>query len=78
MKWLWDYWPLALAFIALILFGIPEWAAIHYGGPTFSRFMRTVADSGPWGKIWTFAWGGLTIGLLVHFSGWCVPPCGGG
>ena len=72
MNFLWLYWPLALAFIAFVLFGIPEWAAIKYHGPTFSRFMANMANAGPIGKIWVFAWGTLIGGLLVHFVGWCV------
>lgn len=72
MSWLWWYWPLALAFIALVLFGIPEALAIKYGGPTFSRFMATVAATPFWGRVWAFLWGGLIFGLFVHFNGWCV------
>lgn len=72
MNWLWWYWPAALAFIAFVLFGIPEWAAIRYGGPTFSRFMATIANAGPWGKVWCFLWGLLVGGLVIHFNGWCV------
>lgn len=72
MTWLWWYWPIALAFVAFVLFGIPEFAAIRYGGPTFSKFMATVANSGPIGKIWVLAWGVLFGGLAVHFLGWCV------
>lgn len=75
MNWLWLYWPLALAFIAAVLFAIPEYAAIRYGGPTFSRFMATIADSGPVGKLWVFAWGLLIGGLVVHFLNWCATTC---
>ena len=77
MNWLWDYWPMALAFIAFILFGIPEYAAIKYGGPTFSRFMASVANTGAGGKLWVFAWGLLIGGLAVHFLGWCMYTCNG-
>lgn len=77
MNWLWIYWPAALAFIAVILFAIPEWAAIRWGGPTFSKFMATVANSGPGGKLWVLAWGMLIGGLAVHFLGWCVSCTGG-
>ena len=73
MTWLWWYWPLALAFIAFILFGIPEWSAIRHGGPTFSRFMYRLGAS-PWGKVWVFLWGLLIGGLLIHFNGPCVGP----
>jgi hypothetical protein len=75
MMWLWAYWPLALAFIAFILFGIPEWCAIRYHGPTFSKFMATLADAGPIGKIWVMAWGALIGGLTVHFLNWCATSC---
>jgi hypothetical protein len=77
MTWLWWYWPLALAFIAFVLFGIPEYAAIRFGGPTFSRFMATVANAGAGGKIWCIAWGMLIGGLIVHFTGWCMYVCDG-
>lgn len=77
MNWLWLYWPGALAFIFFVLFGIPEWAAIHYGGPTFSRFMATVANAGAFGKIWVLLWGLLLGGLSVHFLGWCMADCNG-
>lgn len=77
MSFLWWYWPAALAFIAFVLFGIPEWAAIRYGGPTFSRFMATLANAGPIGKIWVFAWGLLVGGLVVHFTGWAMVICNG-
>ncbi len=73
-RFLWAYWPAALAFIAFVLFGIPEWAAIRYGGPTFSTFMATLANAGPLGKIWVFAWGCLVGGLVVHFAGWTATP----
>lgn len=72
--WLWYYWPAALAFIAFVLFGIPEFAAIKFGGPTFSEFMAMLADAGAIGKIWVFAWGLLVGGLLVHFTGWTAKP----
>ena len=77
MSWLAWYWPAALGFIAFVLFGIPEFAAIRYGGETFSRFMANLANSGPIGKIWCIAWGVLFGGLVVHFTGWCVA-CQGG
>lgn len=77
MTWLWWYWPAALAFIAFVLFGIPEWAAIHYGGPTFSRVMATIANSGALGKLWVLAWGILIGALAVHFLGWCMVTCDG-
>ena len=66
------YWSFALAFAALILFGVPEFLARKYGGETFSRFMRNASDTPFWGKVWLFAWGGLIVGLFVHFNGWCV------
>jgi hypothetical protein len=71
------YWPLALAFIALILFAIPEWAAIKFGGQTFSAFMAKTANAGPFGKIWTGFWFMMFGGLAVHFLGWCVSCTGG-
>lgn len=74
MTWLNYYWPVALAFIAFGLFAIPEYAAIKYGGETFSRFMANLANSGPIGKIWVLAWGILIGGLAVHFLGWCICP----
>lgn len=77
MTWLWFYWPGALAFIAFLLFGIPEFAAIKYGGPTFSKFMATVANAGAAGKLWVLAWGLLIGGLAVHFLGWCMYTCNG-
>ena len=77
MAFLWWYWPLALAFIALVLFAIPEWAAIRFGGPTFSKFMATLANAGAIGKIWVLAWGMLFGGLAVHFLGWCMCQCNG-
>lgn len=77
MTWLWYYWPMALAFIALVLFAVPEWAALRFGGPTFSRFMATVANAGAFGKIWTLLWGIMIGGLAVHFLGWCMYACDG-
>jgi hypothetical protein len=71
VSWLWVYWPAALGFVAFAVFGIPEYAAIRYGGPTFSRFMATVANAGAIGKLWVLAWGMLIGGLAVHFLGWC-------
>ena len=68
------YWGAALVFIALVLFAIPEYLAIKRNGVTFSRFMAAMGR-GPFGMIWTFMWGMLIGGLLVHFSGWCVGPC---
>jgi hypothetical protein len=77
VTWLWWYWPAALLFIALILFAIPEGLALRFGGPTFSKFMATVGNAGPAGKLWIFLWG-LTIGgLTVHFIGWCMYTCDG-
>lgn len=63
-KWLWFYWPAALAFIALVLFAAPEYIALHDGGPSFSFFMWTMAQKFP---LWTFLWGMLVGGLAVHF-----------
>jgi hypothetical protein len=77
MNWLWVYWPAALTFIAIVLFGVPEYLALKHGGPTFSRFMAKMANAGPIGKIWVMAWGLLIGGLTVHFLGWCVA-CQGG
>lgn len=77
MTWLWWYWPLALAFIALVLFAVPEWAAIKYGGPTFSRFMATLANYGAIGKLWTGWWFYLFGLLSAHFLGWCMYTCDG-
>jgi hypothetical protein len=71
MAWLWWYWPLALVFIAFGLFAVPEWMALHFGGPTFSRFMATASNS-HWGKVWVFVWGLLIGALLIHFNGPCV------
>jgi len=71
MSWLWIYWPSALLFLAFVMFAIPEYLAIHYSGPTFSRFMATVRKS-DFGPLWCFAWGGLCVGLAVHFSTWCM------
>jgi hypothetical protein len=79
MNWLWIYWG-AMLFVVLpfFLFGIPEFIAFKYGGPTFSRFMATIGNtSGAFGRIWYFLWGGLVFGLLVHFSGWCMTTCNG-
>jgi hypothetical protein len=73
-KFLWFYWPAALVFIALVLFAIPEYLALHSGGPTFSEFMATIAWSGPLGLLWIFAWGMLVGGLAVHFLGWYAEP----
>jgi len=75
MTWLNWYWPIALVFIALVLFAIPETLAIKYGGETFSAFMSKMARNGPIGRIWVMAWGILVGGLSVHFLGWCVS-CG--
>ena len=61
---LWAYWPLALTFIALGLFAVPEYLAIRGKGPTFSEFMWTTAQRWP---LWTFLWGMLIGGLAVHF-----------
>lgn len=77
MTWLWVYWPAALAFIAFVLFGIPEFCALKYGGPTFSRFMATLANAGGIGKVWVLLWGLLIGGLAVHFLGWCMTMCDG-
>jgi hypothetical protein len=33
MSWLWIYWGCALVFTALVLFAIPEYWALKYGGP---------------------------------------------
>lgn len=71
------YWAFALAFLAFILFGIPEYAAIRYGGKTFSNFMATIANSGTWGKVWVLLWGMLIGGLAIHFLGWCMQVCDG-
>jgi len=71
------YWIGALAFIAFVIFGIPEYAAIRYGGETFSRFMATVANSGTFGKVWVLLWGMLIGGLSIHFLGWCMTTCNG-
>lgn len=73
---LWYYWPFALGFIALGLFAIPEYLAMKYKtGATFSEFMAYMARQSKFGVIWTFLWGALVGGLLVHFSGWCIGPC---
>jgi hypothetical protein len=71
MNWLWLYWPLALGFVAVLMFALPEALAIRYGGPTFSRFMATVRDR-PFGPVWIWLWGVLCGGLVVHFSSWCM------
>lgn len=75
MNWLWFYWPFALAFIAIVLFAIPEYLAIKHQGPTFSRFMAYMARESKFSVIWNFLWGALVGGLLVHISGWCMGPC---
>lgn len=72
MWWLDYYWPLALAFLALILFGVPEALALRYGGETFSRFMRKTSDIPFWGKLWVGLWFLMFGALFVHFNGWCV------
>lgn len=72
MRWLNWYWPVALVFLALIMFAVPETLAIRYGGETFSAFMAKVNNSGPIGRLWLIAWGILIGGLCVHFNGWCV------
>lgn len=73
MTWLNYYWPITLFFVLpFILFGLPEFLAIRYGGETFSRFARNASDIPIWGKLWMMAWGGLIAGLFVHFNGWCV------
>ena len=72
------YWLAALALIALVLFGIPEFAAIRYGGTTFSHYMASVANAGAWGKMWVLLWGMLIGALAVHFLGWCMYQCPGG
>jgi len=77
MSWLNWYWPVALAVVALIIFGVPETLAIKFGGETFSAFMAKTAMSGPWGRIWTMLWGLLIGALTVHFLGWCVSCTGG-
>ncbi len=77
MTWLWFYWPLALAFIALVLFAIPEEIALKHGGPTFSLFMATMATNGAFGRIWIALWFLMIGGLSVHFLGWCMKTCNG-
>lgn len=77
MNFLWWYWPLALTFIAFVMFGIPEFCAFKYGGPTFSRFMATLANAGGIGKLWVLAWGLLIGALASHFLGWCMYTCDG-
>jgi hypothetical protein len=71
VNWLRWYWPFALAFIALVLFGIPEFIAVQTNGETFSQFMANMYHT-KFGGIWVFGWGALVGGLLVHFTGWCV------
>lgn len=73
MSWLEWYWPAALAFVALIVFGIPEYIGLRYGGTMFSHFMQRMSRVPFWGKLWTIAWGILIGGLFVHFNGWCLP-----
>ena len=75
MNWLWIYWPVALVFIALVLFAIPEYLAIKNRGPTFSAFMAHMARNTKFGPLWSLLWGVLIGGLAVHFAGWCVGPC---
>lgn len=71
--WLWWYWPFALAFIALVLFAIPEFIAFEKpsAGPTFSAFMWYMHTKWP---LWTFLWGMLVGGLAVHFLWHWSPP----
>ena len=69
------YWAFALVFAALVLFAIPEYVALKHRGATFSRFMAYMGRDTQFGMIWTFMWGMLVGGLLVHFSGWCIGPC---
>lgn len=74
--WFFAYWSGALAFIALCLFAYPEYLAItEKSGGTFSAFMSYMARQSPFRVIWTFLWGAMIGGLLVHFSGWCIGPC---
>ena len=70
--WLNWYWPLGLLIVAAIMFGLPEFLALHFGGETFSRFMSRANNNGPFGRLWLIAWGILVGGLCVHFTGWCV------
>jgi hypothetical protein len=72
MSWLEWYWPAALAFTALIVFGIPEYIGLKYGGHMFSHFMQRVGNYPFWGKLWIMAWGLLIGALFVHFNGWCL------
>lgn len=72
---LWWYWPFALAFLALVMFAIPEFIALKSKDektrPTFSFFMWTLSQRWP---LWTFIWGMLVGGLAVHFLWhWCPP-----
>ena len=76
MKWLAWYWPLALGFIAMVMFAIPETIAIKYGGETFSAFMASVRKT-PFGPVWIWLWGVLCGGLVIHFSAWCMYNIGG-
>jgi hypothetical protein len=66
------YWIVALAFVALIVFGIPEFLALRYGGATLSRFMVNTSRRPFWGRLWLFAWGVLIGALFVHWNGWCM------
>lgn len=70
-KWLWWYWPGALAFILIVLFAIPEYIAITSGGPTFSYFMFIMGQHFP---LWIFVWGMIVGGLAVHFLWHWIPP----
>lgn len=73
MTWLNWYWPIMLlGVLPFILFGVPEYIALKYGGETFSRFMRNTSDIPFFGKVWLIGWGMLIGGLTVHFNGWCV------
>ena len=65
------YWTFALAFIALVLFAIPEYIALTHGGVSFSLYMYTIGSSFP---LWIFAWGLLVGGLAVHFLWHWLPP----
>ena len=72
---LWWYWPLALAFLAIVLFAIPEYIALRKKDdkttPTFSFWMYTMGRKWP---LWIFIWGVLVGGLAVHFLWhWCPP-----
>lgn len=69
---LWGYWAFALAFIALVLFAIPEYLAFYDPalGPTFSAFMWDMQQKWPlWGYLWGNLTGGLAVHLLWHWSG---------